>query len=357
MSNLSAAEEPIVVLIPVFNDWKATEMLLAALDRVLTEHRFQVQVLLVDDASTEPAPENYLQAAARAPEFARGNAHHNGGPTATATSIAPPQTFQALTRIDILELRRNLGHQRAIAIGLAHIHANQSCQAVLIMDGDGEDDPHDVPRLIEAYCKHGRKKIVFARRSLRSESALFRICYALYRVLHYVLTGQGINVGNFSIVPFESINRLVAVTELWNHYAAAVFKARLPYETIPTRRAVRLAGEARMNFVGLVIHGLSAISIYGDVVGVRLLLASIAVIVATTVGLLTVVVVRLATEMAIPGWATNAAGLLLVLLFQAIMSSIMFIFIILNNRHGANFLPVRDYGYFVLRTRRITWQQ
>jgi len=362
MSSAGLAAEPIVILIPVFNDWKATELLLAKLEGVLGSHQLQAQVLLIDDASTEPPPNDYLQretglgelpvTTARAPSS-------NGGPTATVLSSAPATTFGALTRIEILELRRNLGHQRAIAIGLAYVHANEPCQAVLVMDGDGEDDPDDVPRLIEQYRRNDARKVVFARRTKRSESLLFRSGYSLYRFLHMALIGRDINVGNFSILPFEAVNRLVAVTELWNHYAAAVFKARLPHDTIPTKRAHRLAGQPRMNFVGLVIHGLSAISIYGDIVGVRLLIASLAVIFLALVGLLVVVGIRLLGPpgMAIPGWATNAAGLLLVILFQAIMNSVMFVFIILNNRYGATFLPVRDYSYFVLKTRRLACKQ
>jgi hypothetical protein len=353
MSTAIGPDDPIIILIPVFNDWKATELLLQALDQELARHQQQVHVLLVDDASTEPAPEGYLQATRELTRHELGT----GAKSATATIAAPPR-LQSFTKIEILELRRNLGHQRAIAIGLAYIHANEPCQAVLIMDGDGEDDPRDVPRLIDHYRKSGGKKIVFARRTQRSESIVFRIFYSLYRWLHQALTGQGINVGNFSILPFEAVDRLVAVTELWNHYASAVFKARLPADSIPTRRAQRLAGQPRMNFVGLVIHGLSSIAAYGDVVGVRLLMASIAVMVFAVIGMLVVVSIRLGRpEISVPGWATNAFGLLLVLLFLAITQSMMFIFIILSNRLGANFLPVRDYSYFVLKTRRIACPQ
>lgn len=336
MATAAHPEGPIIVLIPVFNDWKATGLLLHQLDRELTRHGLHVQVLLIDDASTERPPDGFLQQA--------------------GDEEAPPATGQrlpAFTKVEILELRRNLGHQRAIAIGLAYVQAHEPCQAVLIMDGDGEDDPRDVPRLIEHYRKNNGKKIVFARRAVRSESLTFRIFYQLYRLLFLTLTGQGINVGNFSILPFEAVDRLTAVTELWNHYASAVFKARLPHDAIPTRRAPRLAGQPRMNFVALVIHGLSAIAAYGDVVGVRMLLASLLVIGVALAGLLSVVAVRLATDLAIPGWATNAFGLLLIILFQAIMGSVLFIFIILSNRQGAHFLPVRDYRYFVLKTRRM----
>ena len=347
-------DDPIVILIPVFNDWQATGMLLRLVDEELARQGMQAAVLLVDDASTERPPEEFLHAnGAALMEHAPTGRGGEAVATAARTVAAACASF---TKVEILELRRNLGHQRAIAIGLAYLHASERFQAVLIMDGDGEDDPRDVPRLIAAYREHSGKAIIFARRTERSESLLFRSCYSLYRFLHRALTGHRINVGNFSIVPSECVDRLVAVTELWNHYASAVYKARLPHDSIPTKRAPRLAGRPRMNFVALVIHGLSSIAAYGDVVGVRMLLASLGVIFATVAGLLTVVVLRVGTDMAIPGWATNAFGLLVIILFQAIMSSVLFIFIILGNRQGALFLPVRDYSYFVLRTRRVACQ-
>jgi hypothetical protein len=353
MSTPNGRDEPIVVLIPVFNDWKAAELLLHALDAELVRHQLRVQVLLVDDASTEPPSEKFLQRSAVEVTAGSAAAAQAGG---RAVAVSAPPALASFTKVEILELRRNLGHQRAIAVGLAHIHAAEPCRAVLIMDGDGEDDPRDVPRLIDEYHRQGEKKIIFARRTERSEPLLFRFFYSFYLLLHWMLTGKWINVGNFSILPFEAVDRLVAVTELWNHYASAVYKARLPCDSIPTKRAKRLAGQPRMNFVSLVIHGLSAISAYSDVVGVRMLLASILVMIAALVGLVTVVFVRLATDRAIQGWATYTFGLLLVILIQAIMGSILFIFISLSNRQGANFLPVRDYSYFVLRTRRIACQ-
>ena len=101
----------------------------------------------------------------------------------------------------------------------------------------------------------GGTRVVFAERTKRSESFAFRFFYALYRWLHLLLTGVAVRVGNFSAMPYSLLRRLVAVSELWNHYAAAVFKSRLPYRLLPTQRANRLAGRPQMNFVALVIHG------------------------------------------------------------------------------------------------------
>jgi hypothetical protein len=102
-----------------------------------------------------------------------------------------------------------------------------------------------------------------------------------------------------------------------------------------------------MNFTNLVIHGLSAISVYGDTIGVRLLVAVTLLIVLTLGGLAGVIALWLVTDRAIPGWATVAAGTLLIILFQAIMFSFIFSFIILGDRQVSTFLPLRDYRYFV----------
>ena len=46
--------EPLLILIPIYNDWDAVSMLLVSLDRVLTEAGLVARVLLVDDGSSVP---------------------------------------------------------------------------------------------------------------------------------------------------------------------------------------------------------------------------------------------------------------------------------------------------------------
>jgi glycosyltransferase involved in cell wall biosynthesis len=226
------SRDELLILIPTFNDWVPLARLLTEIDAVVSTLRKKTRVVLIDDGSTEPIPKNI-----ECLEFA------------------------SLYAVGILHLRRNLGHQRAIAVGLAYIEANLPCDAVVVMDGDGEDLPDDIPRMLERFTRHRGENIVFAARLKRSESWLFRIFYHGYRLLHYLCTGISVRVGNFSVIPSKLLRRLVVVSDLWNHYAASVIKARLPFETVDTRRGTRYAGESRMNFVALVVHGLSAISV------------------------------------------------------------------------------------------------
>src|SRR4051794_9561076 len=104
-----------LVLIPNYNDWRSLELLATTLDQILQAHQIEADLLIVDDGSTTPPGEAIASA-----------------------------SYKSLRRIEILRLRRNLGHQRAIAIGLAYVEDKIPCTAVVVMDADGEDDPGDV---------------------------------------------------------------------------------------------------------------------------------------------------------------------------------------------------------------------
>ncbi len=104
----------VVILMPVYQDWQSAALVCRSLDEQLAAMTgIRAQVLLVDDASPDDI-----------------------GPW-------PVTACQALERIDVLRLRRNLGHQRAIGVGLCYIHDHISCEAVVVMDADGEDRPED----------------------------------------------------------------------------------------------------------------------------------------------------------------------------------------------------------------------
>ena len=310
----------ILILVPIYNDWDAADLLLRDLDTVCRHAGLSPEVLFVDDGSTVPIPSSLSSA-----------------------------SLAAVRRIDILQLRRNLGHQRAIAVGLAFVHSSRPCDVVVVMDGDGEDKPSDIPRLLDRLYGEQQATVVFAERTRRSESLVFRTFYRFYRILHKLLTGVAVRVGNFSALPYAVLDTLVVVSELWNHYAAAVFKARLPYTTVPTERGSRFSGRSRMDFASLVVHGLSALSVYGDVLGVRLLVVATGLVLFLALGILLAIVVRLATTLAIPGWATYTTGILLLMLLQIMIIAVLFVFTILSARASLTFLPIRDHHFFVKR--------
>lgn len=313
-----------LILVPVFNDWHALELLLPQIDRNLAARHARADVIVVDDASTIT------------PAFA-GNLRQ----------------LSAIGSVGLLRLRRNLGHQRAIAVGLAYVFEHCAAPLVVIMDADGEDRPEDIMRLVDRCRSEGLAPIVFAERTKRSESLLFRLFYRLYRLLHLVLTGHGVRVGNFSAVPWQALSSIVVVSDLWNHYAAAVVKARLPHLSIVTTRGTRLAGAPAMNFNSLVVHGLSALAVFGDVVGVRLLAAFCSLGVAMAVAGTIAAAASIVTGRPL-SWQAVAIGASMLLALAILgLVSLLATLGLLANRGAATFIALRDYHHFVSEFRTI----
>ena len=174
------ASDRLVVLIPVFNDWECVSLLIPRLDAALKDCAADSELVLIDDGSSVPVPDNLV-----------------------------PNHLENLRSVRVLRLRRNLGHQRAIAIGLYHVHQEIACRAVVVMDGDGEDRPEDIPHLVKALSRDHDRQIIFAARARRMETLIFKTFYHLYRVAHRLLTGVAVRVGNFSIIPRAALSCLM----------------------------------------------------------------------------------------------------------------------------------------------------
>lgn len=128
------------------------------------------------------------------------------------------------------------------------------------------------------------------------------------------------------------VKRLSCVPSLWNHFAATVLRSRLPLSLVPSARGRRYAGKSKMNFVNLVVHGLSAISVFSEAMLTRILLF---LLLATGIGALAVVVVvalRLFTDLATPGWASSVVGSVAIICLQALMLTMMSAFMVLSSR-------------------------
>jgi polyisoprenyl-phosphate glycosyltransferase len=308
----------VVVLLPVFNDWRSLSLLLPKVAAELEKATSGFGILIVDDSSTiEP------------------------------THLPTGQTAAGASWVRVLRLRRNLGHQRAIAVGLSYIDEHLPCDAVIVMDADGEDRPEDLVSLLHRFQKESGTKIVFAERRRRAEGMVFAAFYRIYQLLHRILTGGSVRVGNFSVVPRRQVASLVVVSELWIHFAAAAVRSRQSMCMVPAERGRRLDGRSHMGFVALVVHGLSAISVYSDVVFTRLVMGASALAAAALAAMATVVGVRLLTTLAVPGWATFSVGLLLIVLLQSVMFVIALTVLMLGSRQHATVVPRRDYSYYI----------
>jgi hypothetical protein len=215
------------------------------------------------------------------------------------------------------------------------------------MDCDGEDEPKDAERLVERARMNKRPGVVFAERRKRSETPLFKLCYTIYRLLHFTLTGQRIRFGNFSAISAELLPAITIEPMLWNHYAASILRSRMAIDRVPIDRGKRIDGKSRLNFSSLIIHGLSALACYNEIIGVRLLIFLGMLLGAAALSILFIVGEKLFTDLAIPGWASVTCILIAVLLMQTATVVINFVLQAIATRSMQPFLPARDYKWFI----------
>lgn len=240
MEHLATDRLSLVIVIPVFNDWNSCVVLLDRINNAVLACDRTTHILIVDDCSSS-IPRLFHR-----PEW------------------------NAISRIEVLKLAANIGHQRAICAGLVFISQNLSVDCVIVMDADGQDNPTYIPDLIFAH-EQQPGLIVFAERQRRSEGIPFRVGYKLFRLLHWVLLGRRIRFGHFCLIPARFVRRLLLAPEIWLHFAATVLRLGLPYTSIQTDRDVRIADTASMCFSSLALHGLTAISVFIDVALLRIL--------------------------------------------------------------------------------------
>ncbi len=215
---------------------------------------------------------------------------------------------------EILRLARNVGHQMAIAIGLARAAEMPNVSACVIMDSDGEDTPDAIPRLLEAVARPDAD-VAAAERAKRSETLTFRAFYQVYKRLFKVLTGQTLRFGNFMALSPVALERLSGMYETSTHVAAAVVKAKLRRADVPTDRGKRYFGTSKMNFPSLVLHGMRAVMVFSDLVLTRMALALVAMATVVVAVVLGAVAMRFA-GLTTPGWVTIVTGFALSLFLQ-----------------------------------------
>lgn len=288
----------IICVIPVYNDWESFSRLVSTIENTYCtpQKKFAIHIVAINDGSFEEN-ENY-----------------------TNTDEIP---------IEIINLKSNVGHQRAIAVGLQFVNDTKSnFDYVVVLDSDGEDKPEDLIYLVSKCEAENDKKIIFAQRKKRQESIFFKMGYFLYKSIFYGLTGQKINFGNFSCIPKKLLKRVVVQDNLWNHYSGSIIQSQTPFGKVLLDRGIRYAGHSKMNFTSLVLHGLSSISVYFDSLSVRILKLSLFGVLVCFLSVLSILYIKFFTESSIPGWASNLILIIFSIILQ--LSSVTLIVLLMQ---------------------------
>lgn len=274
----------IAIITPVYNDWECLRQLCIRLNSLAERNDYNLRIIAINDGSSIPMPDD----------------------------VCAEGTLPCVQSVEVVELQCNLGHQRAIAVGLTEAARRNDQDMVIIMDSDGEDNPDDIAGLIELHKKNPNS-IVMAQRAKRSEGMPFVMFYWIYKRLFQLLTGYAISFGNFSLVPSGFIHNLIHSPSLWSSLSATILRSRIPLVLYPTIRSQRFSGTSKMNFTALVLHGLQTISVFGETVMIRL---SITIFVTVLIALGAVISLRLFTDLLIPGFTSEIIGILCIVILQ-----------------------------------------
>ena len=307
----------IVCLTPVYNDWQSLYHLAEEMAQIQTKiQNYIFSIYAINDGSNE--------------------------------KCFFDEAFLTQHRINIINLKINVGHQRAIAIGLQYLnyelkHNKNQDTYICVLDSDGEDKPEDIiPMQLQA-----KDKIVFAKRVKRSENYQFKLGYSLYKLLFKILTGIKMDYGNFSVIPFYYLDHVAAQPSIWNHYAASITSSKIPVTSIATHRGQRYAGNSKMNFKNLIIHGLSAISVYFDTLCFRILKFSLFSLVFCIVGISIVLYKKYISLQAVPGWASSLILISISIIIQLFSVTFIILLFQLTRRKNIDPLNMKLYKKYI----------
>ena len=220
----------IKILIPIYNDWNSVKLLINNIDKVVTDIEGNFSVIIINDASTQKKPDNFL-------------------------------SFKNLKSVKIINMINNRGHGRCNAAGLKYIYENEDFDYVIPMDGDGEDRPEEIPQFVDKIVKNPDIPVV-GKRVKRSENNVFKFCYEIHKILTYLFTGKLIKFGHFTCISKSVVKNMINEKATWNCYSASLVKITKIRDSIPSIRGKRYFDLSKMSFYNLIIHSFSIISVF-----------------------------------------------------------------------------------------------
>ena len=227
------------IILPMYNDWASLRKVLDILNRSFKNTKDYNHIIIVNDCS-----DNKYQR----------------------------KKYVNFKSVTILNLKKNVGSQKAIFFGLKYLQKilknNSSLATISVLDSDGEDNPVMVKRLIK-IANEKKDYFIFASRKQRTEGIFFKFFNQFRLIITYALTGRYINFGNFSAFSSKLLNKLLSNNELCLAYSSGVFKNYNKFSFLKIKKSKRFYGKSKVNLKFLLIHTLNIISVFYKTIFIR----------------------------------------------------------------------------------------
>jgi len=266
----AAKDTLISVVLPVYNEGRVLPQLLDRLVAALVAFDGDYEIIFVDDGSCDDGPQVLDYLAARN------------------------------SRIKVIHLSRNFGHQPAIQAGLVHCRGD----AVVLMDSDMQDSPEAIAQFVRQW-RLGFD-VVYAIRRRRKEGPLKRLMFAAFHRLMSRVAAVEIpaDAGNFGLVDRRVAAQIASLCERDRYFPGLRSWVGFRQKGIEIERNARYDDNPRVSLRGLI--RLAKTAIFSFSVFPLLIFHVIGAMATAIFAYLSCFVLycKLFTNSAIPGWAS-----------------------------------------------------
>lgn len=273
-------ERPVIsIVVPCFNEAEVIEETNHRLLSVVgTPRDFDFEILYVDDGSSDE------------------------------TFKILERLQRADSRVRVIALSRNFGHQAAITAGMEHA----SGDAVVLIDADMQDPPEVILEMV-ARWRDGAD-VAYGRRTSREGETVIKTltAKAFYRILNMMSDVEiPVDTGDFRLMDRRVVKALLSMPERHRFVRGMVSWLGFNQVAVPYLRAPRRAGTTKYPFRRMIQFALDAILSFSRApLRIVTWMGFFSSIVALT-GIVVALIARLFTDNWIPGWA----GLFIAFLF------------------------------------------
>lgn len=217
----------ISVVIPIYNEEEIISLLHSAVSSAMNEIDDSWEVVYVNDGSKDSSLQLLRELQAEDPH------------------------------VVVVELSRNWGHMGALHAGLQTARGD----AIVLMDGDLQDPPEVVPKLVAAW-RAGAQVVTAVRRSRQESRKVLALLFPLfYRVLGAISDYPiPLNAGIFGLLDRQVLDSLNNLRE-GNRYLPGL-RAWVGYRNaiVYYDRQDRVGGEGKLSFVSRIKYAMDAIT-------------------------------------------------------------------------------------------------
>jgi len=290
------------VVVPIYNEEHLLDELVKRTISAIESFIEDYEVILIDDGSTDSSLDKLL-------DIRKQN-----------------------SRIKVLSLSRNFGHQAALTAGLEHARGD----IIAMMDGDLQDPP-EVLALMYRKIRNEGFNVISGRKSTRKEQPQRKIYTFIFHSIFRRVSGME-NIGNsghFSMMTRDALDAMLSMKEKIRYIPGLRSFIGFKQGFVDYDRDERYEGRPKMDLGRLFTLALDAIFTFSRFpVRLALWLGIIGILVFLVAGIY--VLIAKIFQFAIPGWSSIMLSIYFLGSIQLVFLGIIGEYIYRNYKESQN---------------------